>query len=158
MFMRVKDFLAPTRGRIVLFIIIFVMVMLYDTIFAPFPGSPVAENIGTQEGAMSFVLYILVLPYILSCLLPAFLGLRKRRFKRLVTLSRFLYSRPVEHENKPTKQEHFVFPQNTPVVESVLSQAEQASVQGPAQSPQPAAKAKASAKPKRKARKKAGKK
>ncbi len=91
--MAVKDFLAPTRGRILLFMIIFVSVFLYDTAFAPFPGSPVVENLDSQEGASSFVLYILLLPYILSCLLPAFMGLRKKRFIRLANLPEFMHPR-----------------------------------------------------------------
>ena len=83
MLMKIKDFLAPTRGRILLFIIIFILIFLYDTAFAPFPGSPVVDNLGTQEGATSFVLYILVLPYVLSCLIPAFLqGPRLWRARR----------------------------------------------------------------------------
>ena len=119
MLMKIKDFLAPTRGRILLFIIIFILIFLYDTAFAPFPGSPVVDNLGTQEGATSFVLYILVLPYVLSCLIPAFLGLRKRRFLRLVSLRRFMHHpRLASHEQKPTRQQTFTFPAGTPVVES----------------------------------------
>ncbi len=118
--MKIKDFLAPTRGRILLFIIIFILVFVYDTAFAPFPGSPVVDNLNTQDGATSFVLYILVLPYILSCLIPAFLGLRKRRFFRLVSLRRFMHPRPAAQEQKPTRQQTFTFPAGTPVVESAL--------------------------------------
>lgn len=118
--MKIKDFLAPTRGRILLFITIFILIFLYDTAFAPFPGSPVVDNLGTQGGATSFVLYILVLPYILSCLIPAFLGLRKRRFFRLVSLRRFMHPRQAAHEQKPTRQQTFTFPAGTPVVESAL--------------------------------------
>lgn len=118
--MRVRDFLAPTRGRILLFIIIFILIFLYDTAFAPFPGSPVVDNLGTQEGATSFVLYILVLPYILSCLIPAFLGLRKRRFFRLVSLRRFMHPRQALHEQRQARQQTFTFPEGTPVVESAL--------------------------------------
>ena len=82
MLMGIKDFLAPTRGRILLFVILFVLIILYDTMFAPFPGSPIVDNMNTQEGTVSFVLYILILPYILSAVLPAFAGLRKRKFLR----------------------------------------------------------------------------
>jgi hypothetical protein len=127
MFMRVRDFLAPTRGRILLFIIIFVLVFVYDTAFAPFPGSPVVENLSSQEGAVSFVLYILILPYMLSCLIPAFFGLRKRRFLRLASLREFFYSRPVVHEQRPTKQQTFTFPAGTPVVESKAARRPKAS-------------------------------
>ena len=118
--MAVKDFLAPTRGRIVLFLIIFVLVIVYDTLFAPFPGSPVMANLDTQEGATSLVLYVLILPYILSCLIPAFFGLRKRKFFRLVSLRRFFYTRPVTHESKPSRQQTFTFPMGTTTVESKL--------------------------------------
>ena len=118
--MGIKDFLAPTRGRILLFVIIFMMVFLYDTAFAPFPGSPVVENLATQEGASSFVLYILVLPYILSCLIPAFFGLRKRRFLRLSSLREFMHPRHGFEAQKPAKQQQFVFPAGTEVVESKL--------------------------------------
>ena len=120
--MGIRDFLAPTRGRILLFVIIFVLVIVYDTAFVPFPGSPVVNNLGTQEGATSFVLYILVLPYILSCLLPAFAGLRKKRFFRLATLREFMRPRVVSHPQKAYKQQHFVFPEGTPVEESIVLQ------------------------------------
>jgi hypothetical protein len=120
MLMGIKDFLAPTRGRILLFIIIFMMVFLYDTAFAPFPGSPVVENLATQEGASSFVLYILVLPYILSCLIPAFFGLRKRKFLRLSSLMEFMHPRHGFEAQKPARQQQFVFPMGTEVVESKL--------------------------------------
>ena len=43
MLMGIKDFLAPTRGRVLLFVMIFMMVFLYDTALAPFPGSPVSS-------------------------------------------------------------------------------------------------------------------
>jgi hypothetical protein len=118
MLMRVKDFLAPTRGRILIFLVIFLLVFVYDTMFAPFPGSPVADNMGTQEGATSFLLYILLLPYILSCLLPAFLGLRKRKFLRLANLTEFMHPRPDMHKQKHTMQQTFVFPTGTEKVES----------------------------------------
>ena len=120
MLMGIKDFLAPTRGRILLFLMIFVMVFLYDTAFAPFPGSPVVENLATQEGASSFVLYILVLPYVLSCLIPAFFGLRKRRFLRLSSLKEFMHPRHGFESQKPARQQQFVFPAGTEVVESKL--------------------------------------
>jgi hypothetical protein len=120
MLMKIKDFLAPTRGRIILFIIIFALVFLYDTAFAPFPGSPVVDNMDSQEGATSFVIYILVLPYILSCLIPAFFGMRKMKFLRLVSLREFFQPRPVARNQKPTRQQTFTFPVGTPVVESVL--------------------------------------
>jgi hypothetical protein len=122
MFLKIKDFLAPTRGRILLFMIIFILVFVYDTAFAPFPGSPVVENLTQQQGMISFVVYILVLPYILSCFIPAFFGMRKKKFIRLVNLKRYFYTRPQVHEQKPTTQEHFVFPQGTPSVENKLEQ------------------------------------
>jgi hypothetical protein len=120
MLMAVKDFFAPTRGRIILFIIIFLLVFVYDTAFAPFPGSPVVDNLASQEGAMSFVIYILVIPYILSSLIPAFFGLRKKKFIRLASLREFFSPRPVYHEQKPSSQQTFTFPAGTPVVESKL--------------------------------------
>jgi hypothetical protein len=123
MLMAVKDFLAPTRGRILLFMIIFVSVFLYDTAFAPFPGSPVVENLSTQDGASSFVLYILLLPYILSCLLPAFMGLRKKRFIRLASLTEFMHPRHELSRGKPSKQQTFVFPAGTPVEQSSIKAA-----------------------------------
>jgi len=133
MLMGIKDFLAPTRGRILLFLIIFIMIFLYDTAFAPFPGSPVAENLSTQDGASSFVLYILLLPYILSCLIPAFFGLRKKRFWRLSSLKEFMHPRHGFERQKPTRQQQFVFPPGTEVVESV--QPPQTASQAPAQAP-----------------------
>jgi hypothetical protein len=118
MLMGLKDFLAPTRGRILLFVILFVLIFIYDTMFAPFPGSPVVDNLATQEGASSFVLYILIMPYILSALLPAFAGLRKRKFLRLSRLSEFMHHRSVPQSQKPSRQQTFTFPTGTPVMES----------------------------------------
>ncbi len=120
MLMGIKDFFAPTRGRILLFVIIFILVFVYDTAFAPFPGSPVAENLGTQDGAASFVIYILVLPYILSCLIPAFFGMRKMKFLRMATLKEFMHPRQSPREKKPAMQQTFTFPSGTSVMESVL--------------------------------------
>lgn len=120
MLMAVKDFFAPTRGRIILFIIIFLLIFVYDTAFVPFPGSPVADNLATQDGAMSFVIYILVIPYILSSLIPAFFGLRKKKFIRLASLREFFSPRPVYHEQKPSRQQTFTFPAGTTVLESKL--------------------------------------
>jgi hypothetical protein len=120
MLMAVKDFFAPTRGRILLFLIIFLLVFVYDTAFAPFPGSPIVDNLATQDGAMSFVIYILVIPYILSSLIPAFFGLRKKKFIRLTNLKEFFSPRPVYHEQKPSRQQTFTFPTGTTVVESKL--------------------------------------
>lgn len=142
MLMGIRDFLAPTRGRILLFVILFVLIILYDTAFAPFPGSPLAENLSTQDGAASFVLYMLVLPYILSCLIPAFAGLRKKRFLRLSRLSEFMHPRHTAHTQKLTKQQHFVFPAGTPVEESKpVSQAAPAPSQPePAKTPKKAVK------------------
>jgi hypothetical protein len=122
MLMGIKDFLAPTRGRILLFMVIFLLIFIYDTAFAPFPGSPLIENLGTQEGATSFVLYILVLPYILSCLIPALMGLRKRKFIRLASLMEFMHHRPELHEHKSTRQQTFIFPEGTPVEENKMAQ------------------------------------
>ncbi len=133
MLMGIKDFLAPTRGRIMLFVMIFVMIFLYDTVFQPFPGSPVVENLGTQQGAFSFVAYILVLPYILSCLLPAFAGLRKKKFLRMARLTEFMHPRPVMHAQSPGKQQHFAFPRGTPVEESDTRPAPQEAQPGAAQ-------------------------
>jgi hypothetical protein len=130
MLMGIKDFLAPTRGRILLFVILFVLIFLYDTAFAPFPGSPVVDNLGTQEGMLSFLLYILILPYILSCLLPAFTGLRKKRFWRISRLTEFMHPRHTSQPQKPTSQQHFVFPAGTETVESMP--APQSSPQVPA--------------------------
>lgn len=118
MLMGIKDFLAPTRGRILLFVIIFILVLLYDTMFMPFPGSPVVESLSTQEGATSFLLYILILPYILSCLLPAFGGLRKKRFWRLSRLNEFMHPRHSPKPQKPATQQHFMFPAGTQVQQS----------------------------------------
>lgn len=121
MLMGIKDFLAPTRGRILLFVIIFVLVLLYDTMFMPFPGSPVVDNLATQDGATSFLIYILILPYILSCILPALGGLRKKRFWRLSRLNEFMHPRHSPHPQKPATQQHFMFPQGTQVQQSDTS-------------------------------------
>ncbi len=118
--MVVKDFLAPTRGRIVLFLIMFILILVYDTALTPFPDSPIIESITTQAGAMTFVLYILFIPYILSCIIPAFMGMRHKRYIRLTNLTEFMQPRPRSQQVKSSNQQTFTFPTGTPVVASHL--------------------------------------
>ena len=119
--MAVKDFLAPTRGRILIFLVLFIAIFVYDTAFTPFPGSPVVDNLATQDGATSFLLYILILPYILSCLLPAFMGLRKRKFFRVANLAEFMQPRSGHFEHKETQQKTFNFPAGTETMQSHIN-------------------------------------
>ena len=95
----VKGFFKPTKSRIFLFVMVFLLIAVYDTGFQPFPDSPVmADPLG--KAAQSFVVYFLVLPYILSCLLPSLFELRKRRIFRTARLTEFLrpYSGRLEYE------------------------------------------------------------
>jgi hypothetical protein len=60
----------PTRGRIAIFIILFALIALLDQTFLFFPESPLTYNL-FGSGALPFILYLLVIPYIVSCIIPA---------------------------------------------------------------------------------------
>ena len=60
----------PTWGRIAIFIILFAAFALLDQQFLFFPESPLTYNL-FGSGAVNFVIFILIVPYILSCIIPA---------------------------------------------------------------------------------------
>ncbi len=93
----VKGFFRPTRARIFLFVVVLVLVSLYDFAFLPFEEKPVITNISLYP--RTFVIYFLVLPYILSCLIPSLLELRKRKIFRHAKLwEYFRHEKPVFEE------------------------------------------------------------
>lgn len=61
----------PTRGRIAIFIILFAAIALLDQVFLFFPQSPLTYNF-FNGGTIPFLVYLIVIPYIVSCLIPAF--------------------------------------------------------------------------------------
>ena len=61
----------PTWGRIAIFIILFAAISLLDQAFLFFPESPLTYNV-FGAGALPFIVYLLIIPYIVSCVVPAF--------------------------------------------------------------------------------------
>jgi hypothetical protein len=61
----------PTWGRIAIFIILFAAISLLDQVFLFFPESPLTYNV-FGAGALPFIAYLLIIPYIVSCVVPAF--------------------------------------------------------------------------------------
>ena len=61
----------PTWGRIAIFIVIFALIALLDQFFLFFPESPLTYNV-FGSGAAQFILYLVLIPYVASCIIPAF--------------------------------------------------------------------------------------
>jgi hypothetical protein len=61
----------PTKGRIAIFIILFAVIALLDQTFLFFPQSPLTYNV-FNGGTIPFIVYLIVIPYIVSCIVPAF--------------------------------------------------------------------------------------
>lgn len=61
----------PTLGRIAIFIVLFSVIALLDQVFLFFPESPLTYNIFDSAG-VPFLIYLIVIPYIASCIIPAF--------------------------------------------------------------------------------------
>lgn len=61
----------PTWGRIAIFIILFAIIALLDQYFLFFPNSPLTYNV-FGPGAVSFFIFLVLIPYAASCIIPAF--------------------------------------------------------------------------------------
>lgn len=71
----------PTVGRIAIFIILFAAIALLDQAFLFFPVSPMTYNL-FGSAALYFVVFLLIIPYIISCIIPA-LYIREFRHAKL---------------------------------------------------------------------------
>jgi hypothetical protein len=60
----------PTTGRIAIFIILFAAIALLDQYFLFFPQSPITYNL-FGSASVHFVVLLLLIPYIVSCIIPA---------------------------------------------------------------------------------------
>ena len=147
----IKGFFKPSKSRIFIFILVFILVSIYDLTLRPFPDSPVITNIG--GASQTFVINFLIIPYILSCILPSLAELRKRKIFRHAKIWEFItHDRPVlEEENqnlKPATKIQSTY--NIQEIESV-----EKSTESPGTSPRKSKKA-AKPKPKKKAKQKPG--
>ena len=61
----------PTVGRIAIFIILFATIALLDQNLLFFHVSPITYNMFGSAG-LHFIVFLLIIPYIISCILPAF--------------------------------------------------------------------------------------
>lgn len=61
----------PTWGRIAVFIVLFAIIALLDQTFLFFPESPLTYNV-FSTGTAQFLIYLLIIPYLASCVIPAF--------------------------------------------------------------------------------------
>jgi hypothetical protein len=71
----------PTVGRIAIFIILFAAIALLDQAFLFFHVSPMTYNMFGPAG-LYFVVFLLIIPYIISCIIPA-LYIREFRHAKL---------------------------------------------------------------------------
>jgi hypothetical protein len=93
----IKGFFKPSKSRIFIFILVFIFVSIYDFTLKPWPDSPIITNIG--GASQSFVINYLVIPYILSCILPSLAELRKKKIFRHAKIWEFLmHEKPVIEE------------------------------------------------------------
>ena len=83
----------PTWGRIAIFIILFAAISLLDQAFLFFPESPLTYNV-FGYGALPFIVYLLIIPYIVSCVVPAFFIREFRHAK--------IHEFVERHKKKPT--------------------------------------------------------
>ena len=100
----IKGFFKPSASRIFIFIIVFIFVSVYDLTLKPWPDSPVITNIA--GASQTFVVNYLIIPYILSCILPSLAELRKKKIFRHAKIWEFLmHDKPViEEERQEGKQ------------------------------------------------------
>jgi hypothetical protein len=95
----IKGFFKPSKSRIFIFIVVFILVSIYDFYLEPWPDSPVITNIG--NASQSFVVNFLIIPYILSCILPSLAELRKKKIFRHAKIWEFLmHEKPVLEEER----------------------------------------------------------
>ncbi|UCD06898.1 MAG: hypothetical protein JSW41_03620 [Candidatus Aenigmatarchaeota archaeon] len=83
----------PTWGRIAIFIILFAAIALLDQTFLFFPESPLTYNV-IDSAAIPFIVYLIVIPYIVSCVVPAFFIREFRHAK--------IHEFVEKHKKKPT--------------------------------------------------------
>lgn len=61
----------PTWGRLAVFLILFAIIALLDQHFLFFTVSPMTYNV-FGPAAAHFIMFLLIIPYIISCIVPAF--------------------------------------------------------------------------------------
>lgn len=61
----------PTWGRLAVFLILFAIIALLDQYFLFFTVSPMTYNV-FGPAAAHFIVFLLIIPYIISCIVPAF--------------------------------------------------------------------------------------
>jgi hypothetical protein len=61
----------PTWGRLAVFLILFAIIALLDQYFLFFTVSPMTYNV-FGPAAAHFIMFLLIIPYIISCIVPAF--------------------------------------------------------------------------------------
>lgn len=85
----------PTWGRLAIFIILLAVIALLDQQFLFFTVSPITYNL-FGPAAAHFIVFLLIIPYIISCVVPAFF-IREWRHAKLHEF--------VEHHKKKTRVE-----------------------------------------------------
>jgi hypothetical protein len=83
--MSVKNLFRPTRGRIALFLLLFFVIGALDTNLHLFQNSPLIYNFWST-GAPEFIIYMLLVPYVLSCIIPEIVFYRSRADTRMASL------------------------------------------------------------------------
>ncbi len=83
--MSVKNLFKPTKGRIALFLLLFFVIGALDTNMRLFQNSPLIYNFWST-GAPEFIIYMLLVPYVLSCIVPEIVFYRSRADTRMANL------------------------------------------------------------------------
>ncbi len=83
--MSVKNLFRPTKGRIALFLLLFFVIGALDTNMRLFQNSPLIYNFWST-GAPEFIIYMLLVPYALSCIIPEIVFYRSRADTRMASL------------------------------------------------------------------------
>jgi len=99
--MSLKNLFKPTKGRIALFLLLFFVIGAIDTNLRLFQSSPLIYNFWST-GAPEFIIYMLLVPYILSCIIPEIVFYRSRAETRMASLRD--YFNPVQSAPKELSQ------------------------------------------------------
>lgn len=100
--MGVKTLFRPTKGRIALFLLLFFVIGAFDTNLYLFQNSPLLYTFWTT-GAPEFIIYLLLVPYVLSCILPEIIFFRSRKNTRMANLRDYFEPAQI---TAPTEQAH----------------------------------------------------
>jgi len=101
--MNLKNLFKPTKGRIALFALFFFVIGALDTNLLLFQNSPLLFNFWAT-GSPDFVIYMLLLPYLLSCILPEIIFFKSRANTRMANLGEYFSPAQIASKELSPKQ------------------------------------------------------